>query len=214
MYGELDKNAYSEMKSASKEFNAASNLGTITRTQVTRDIAGFMPNVPAAVMNLPKCMLSIKRQRVSSRVLNVLYNPSAANNETIEDMRAAGLKVAKAVYATEAKGIRVNLWVVCGSYQEESVVVMIKIKTADQANNLLKAAYPLTNPSFIRRQFLKFIEVNPELTDKNFKENHGFVTPSIMLENDVKKNFDYDIFLSYYEVRDLIQEEINEKFSK
>lgn len=209
-----DKKAYNALKGAKEAFSAASNAGTVQRRQVQRSIAGFMPNVPASLMNLPQSMFAVRTAKVASRVLNVLYLPTASGIITTEELLSAGNKVAKAVYTTEAKGVRVNLWIgIATRTEKQSLTLVVNIKKADQYGNLLKTAYPLTHPSFLRRQGFRAIEVEEGLTDKNFINGYG--RPKHL--NDVMEDLSdmkFDVALDFKSIKDMSQDEVNDKFSK
>jgi hypothetical protein len=207
-----DKERHNTLKSARQEFRVASNAGTCSRRTMVRGVAGFMPNVPAAVMNMPQAMFAVRTTRHSARVLDVMYSPTANCNYDASEIDACGMKVAKAVYHTEAKGVRVNLWIVIGAKNNEKIIVAVRVKTADQYGNLLKAAYPLAHPSFLRRQFLRAEEIDKELTDNGFRGGHGYVMPL----DEIKRNMDsnFDVALSFYDVRRMSQEDVNAAFEK
>ena len=207
-----DKERHNELKAARQEFRVASNAGTCSRRTMVRGVAGFMPNVPAAVMNMPQAMFDVKTTRHSARVLNVMYSPAANCSYEASEIDACGMKVAKAVYHTEAKGVRVNLWIVIGAQFYEKIIVAVRVKTADQYGNLLKAAYPLAHPSFLRRQFFRAEEIDNDLTDRGFNSCHGYVMPL----DEIKRNMDgnFDVALSFYDVRLMSQEDVNKVFEK
>ena len=179
---------------------------------MVRGVAGFMPNVPASVMNMPQAMFDVKTTKHSARVLNIMYLPTASCDYAASEIDACGMKVAKAVYHTEAKGVRVNLWIVIGAQFTEKIIVAVRVKTADQYGNLLKAAYPLAHPSFLRRQFFRAEEIDKELTDRGFSSNHGYVMPL----SEIKRNMDsdFDVALSFYDVRMMSQADVNAVFEK
>jgi len=207
-----DKERHNTLKAARQEFRVASNAGTCSRRTMVRGVAGFMPNVPAAVMNMPQAMFDVKTTKHSARVLDVMYVPAASYIHAASEIDACGMKVAKAVYHTEANGVRVNLWIVIGAKNNENIIVAVRVKTADQYGNLLKAAYPLAHPSFLRRQFLRAEEVDKDLTDRGFRDGHGYVMPL----DEIKRNMDdnFDVALSFYDVRLMSQEDVNKAFEK
>lgn len=207
-----DKERHNTLKAARQEFRVASNAGTCSRRTMVRGVAGFMPNVPAAVMNMPQAMFDVRTTKHSARVLNIMYSPTANCKYEASEIDACGMKVAKAVYHTEAKGVRVNLWIVIGAQFYEKIIVAVRVKTADQYGNLLKAAYPLAHPSFLRRQFFRAEEVDKDLTDRGFNPGHGYVMPL----DEIKRNMDgnFDVALSFYDVRLMSQEDVNKAFEK
>lgn len=207
-----DKESYDVMKSSRESFRVASNAGATSRKTMCRSVAGFMPNVPAALMNTPDCMFDVRREKKSARVINVLYSPDANCAQSVDDLREAGTKVAKAIYTTEAKGVRVNLYVAIGSVCTQELVICVKIKDADQYCNLLKCAYPLVNPAFLRRQSFRATEIDTDLTDRQFRTGMGGVMPFTRLK--ALLNSKHDVNLNYNSVKWMTQEEVNLAFSK
>lgn len=207
-----DKERHNTLKAARQEFRVASNAGTCSRRTMVRGVAGFMPNVPASVMNMPQAMFDVRTTKHSARVLNIMYSPTANCKYEASEIDACGMKVAKAVYHTEAKGVRVNLWIVIGAQFTEKIIVAVRVKTADQYGNLLKAAYPLAHPSFLRRQFFRAEEIDGELNDNGFRDVHGYVIPLDEIKRNIDSNF--DVALSFYDVRRMSQEDVNKAFEK
>lgn len=207
-----DKERHNTLKSARQEFRVASNAGTCSRRTMVRGVAGFMPNVPASVMNMPQAMFDVRTTKHSARVLNIMYSPTANCKYAASEIDACGMKVAKAVYHTEAKGVRVNLWIVIGAQFTEKIIVAVRVKTADQYGNLLKAAYPLAHPSFLRRQFCRAEEIDKELTDNGFRNGHGYPMSLGDIKNSIGSKF--DVALSFYDVRNMSQEDVNKAFEK
>jgi hypothetical protein len=50
---------------------------------------------------------------------------------------------------------------------------VVKIKTDRQPMNPLKLAYPLIHASFLRRQGFKWLETNPNITNKGYLWGYG-----------------------------------------
>lgn len=153
-----DKENFEAIKSASKAFKIPVN-GTLNRSVIREDYVGFMPCVPAAVLGFPKSMYNTERVDLKGRVISVAYFINADCYETASSIRDAGRKLAAALYSAEASGVRVNLWVGMSSEgRNERLITVVRIKDANQRTNLLKMAYPLCNPSFLRRHLLREIE--------------------------------------------------------
>lgn len=51
-------------------------------------------------------------------------------------------------------------------------MIKVRIKSANEKLNISKLAFPLTHPSMLRRLFLRWIEVYPEIT-KKFVSGYG-----------------------------------------
>jgi hypothetical protein len=64
--------------------------------------------------------------------------------------------------------------------------------------------YPMVHPSFLRRHFLRFIEVTDEITDDEFVGTYGIPTKNKNEINEILKsaNIKYDYYLNFYDIKE------------
>lgn len=152
-------------------------LGDGVRTKRYNAVCGGVANVPATLMGLPKSM--IRTQKVTfkdSKVLTICYNGTAAAHVDKNDLRDTAARLMSALVGLEKNGYRVNLYVYMGSRRgDDSCNMFVRIKDSGQYMDLKKAAYPLINPSMLRRHYLRFVETAPGLKNREFYCGHGSV---------------------------------------
>ena len=74
----------------------------------------------------------------------------------------------------EAQGIRCNLNIVEHiKSNNKEYIFKIRVKNATEKLNVSTLAFPLVNPSMLRRLFFRFIEVYPE-TPASFQFGYGY----------------------------------------
>ena len=141
----------------------AQGKGNETRNSLYNSPCGFMPIVPKVLAGDPQNMLAIKKQRYNStKVLNVVYNVTVSGNKKKEQLFKTAAKVANVIASLEKNGYRVNLYV-CFSVrstcdESSKAISIIKIKDSGKYLDTLRIAYPLVNPSFLRRHLFAYLE--------------------------------------------------------
>lgn len=213
-----DKNA-----AALKAATAArvKTLGEGKRTRRYNSICGGAANVPAALLGLPKTM--IRTEKVSykdSKVLNICYNGSASCDIEADELKDTAAALMGALMGLERNGYRVNLYVYFGSKASvprgyDTCNMFVRIKDSAQYLDLKKTAYPLVNPSMLRRHFLRFVEVAPGLKNKCFSWGHGSPISDAGSVDTAAKNAGLHLkkIVSFYELRGLNTSEIISKLS-
>ena len=141
----------------------AQGKGNSTRNSLYNSPCGFMPVVPKVLAGDPQNMLAIKKQRYNStKVLNVVYNITVSGDNKKEQLFKTAAKVANVIASLEKNGYRVNLYVcfsVRSAYEESlKAISIIKIKDSGKYLDTLRIAYPLINPSFLRRHLFAYLE--------------------------------------------------------
>lgn len=149
--------------------------GEFARTSSVLSVVGSMPHIAAYVAGSPRCMIRrTEEKRTSSKVLNILYNCAFPWKASKEDIIKQGVEVLSFVNDAERKGYRCNLYAsVFAKKGEESVAMMVRIKSSSQMLDLLKTAYPIINPSFLRRHYFRFLETEPEVTERDWVRSYG-----------------------------------------
>lgn len=145
-----------------------------TKQRMQYDVAGFQASVPRYLQGIPQSMVNTKRvpqkQKVITLVKNISYNSGISAEQIIEN----SVKALTIVKKIEAQGIRVNLdtiWIV--RHNDEEVICRVRIKSAGERLNISKVAFPLVNPSMLRRLMFRFLEVVPEITMKSWTFGYG-----------------------------------------
>lgn len=131
------------------------------------DVAGFQPIVPLYLAGVPTNMVSRQLRPVKQKVVNItkLLNYSAGvSTEEIIEQSVIAMRIVKKL---EAQGLRVNLSIAVGSTAGDSEIVgKIRIKGANEKLNVSKLAFPMVHPSMLRRLYLRYIEVEPHVTQR------------------------------------------------
>ena len=139
----------------------AQGKGNETRNKLYNSPCGFMPVVPKVLAGDPQNMLAIKKQRYNStKVLNIAYNTTIGYQTSAEEIIETAAKVANVIASLEKNGYRVNLYAFsCGEGKRNTAYsLLVKIKDSGKYLDTLRIAYPLINPSFLRRHILAYLE--------------------------------------------------------
>ena len=175
----------------------AQGKGNEKRNKLYNSPCGFMPIVPKVLAGDPNNMLAIKKQKYNStKVLNVVYNITVSGGNKKEQLSKTAAKVANVIASLEKNGYRVNLYV-CFSVrstcdESSKVISIIKIKDSGKYLDTLRIAYPLVNPSFLRRHLFAYLE-----RVENYVLWRGYGIP---LDDDVAQYIPLQkySYLSYY----------------
>ena len=139
----------------------AQGKGNETRNKLYNSPCGFLPIVPKVLAGDPQNMLAIKKQAYkSTKVLNIAYNTTIGYQTSAEEIIETAAKVANVIASLEKNGYRVNLYAFsCGEGKRDTVYsLLVKIKDSGKYLDTLRIAYPLINPSFLRRHILAYLE--------------------------------------------------------
>lgn len=192
-----------KISSRVQEITRMRGSGTQTRRRSFNDVVGYAVHVPNYLTGVPTTMINSRRVSVrSSKVLNIVYNSTFHHGTDLDEVIDAGAKVLTYLRDLEAKGYRVNLYVMMSSKGGgEQCTVMVKVKDSEQYLNITKTAYPIVNPDFLRKHFCRLIEC--ETHDGEFPLSYG--TPVYKL-SDIQNVFDanrlkVDKYLNFYEVQ-------------
>ena len=139
----------------------AQGKGNETRNKLYNSPCGFMPIVPKVLAGDPQNMLAIKKQKyTSTKVLNIAYNVAVSCSITVTELTETAAKVANVIASLEKNGYRVNLYAyACGrDLKNNYYSLLVKIKDSGKYLDTLRIAYPLVNPSFLRRHLFAYLE--------------------------------------------------------
>lgn len=139
---------------------------------ITRGPVGFVPNVPAYLSGDPNNMFSVRSQSYkSTKVINLIINNTVSSEVDADDLAEYGVKILNIAQALESKGYRMNIYAsTLASFKDSKNqgILLVKIKDSGKPLNLTKVAYPLANPSFLRRHILRWIETTGNTKHKNY----------------------------------------------
>ena len=184
----------------------AQGKGNATRNSLYNSPCGFMPIVPKVLAGEPQNMLAIKKQTYkSTKVINIAYNVAVDCTRTAEDLIETAAKVANVIASLEKNGYRVNLYAFsCGIGKRNTAFsLLVKIKDSGKYLDTLRLAYPLVNPSFLRRHIFAYWE---RLKGYGlFKGYNGVITKDYKVKESPPINASY---LSFYNCKGKTEQEI------
>ena len=138
---------------------------------------GHAPNVPAAIIGLPKSMRKIIKTPSKVKTITLYFNSWIACGVKAADFEKSGSAVYQLVYWLEKCGYRVRLYVVpvcCESNGDvnECAVCSVMVKDFRQPLDLLKLSFSLTSISMWRRLGFRWIETVPGLKSSWYAYGH------------------------------------------
>ena len=138
-----------------------------------RSVYGGAVNVGAALSGRPKAMYRNVMKKTDTKVLNFIYNVSVSWKIKPAQIAEVAARLTSAICGIEKKGYRVNLYV-CKVSKEASEVagIFVKIKDSGTYMDKVKMAYPLINPSMLRRQMFAALE-RSEVTERSWGDDYG-----------------------------------------
>ena len=136
---------------------------------------GYAPNVPNAILGLPKSMKQNVRVPQKVKTVELFYNASMNAGTSGKELSQAGECVLTLVNVLEKNGVRVKLnqLLFTAKSNDDNAVCSILLKEWKQPLDLLKLSFPLTNPAMFRRFGFKWIETVKGLTSKNWEFGYG-----------------------------------------
>lgn len=200
-----DRKNFESLNREIKKVARLKGSGEQIRMIAEKSVVGCLPIIPAYLSGLPTNMLNIRRQKVvNNKVLNVVYSTVVDWTWSTNDIIKAGAALLSAINSIEKQGYRVNLYVVnlLTSRENEKFGTLIKIKSSDEYLDLLKCAYPIINPSFIRRHLIKYVE-SLDFKDKKIVRNYGSVINDSKTIKELLKPIlsKIDYLVTAYEIR-------------
>ena len=148
-------------------------------------VAGYQASVPRYLQGIPTNMIAkksvVQKQKVITITKNIGYYGSFTGQEIIDE----AIKAVQLINTIEAHGIRCNLYVSSiAAASGTAVGFRVKIKSANERLNISKLAFPLANPSMLRRFSFRYREVAPETTS-GFSGSYGSScqTPELFASN-------------------------------
>lgn len=195
------------------------SLGYMPKQTITRDVAGFRPNVGAFLAGKPKSMYRRTRVNIPKPVVTIYYCANLPWYVSPTQATEASANLLSAILQIEAnKGVKINLYSAWACYKtsnfdsprNELIGVAVKIKDSNQPFNLMRVAYPIIHPDFTRRQCWRYLETC------GVKNTPGFSYGLCANATQSRKIFDsykFDKLLTYFEIRDKTPNQIAELLS-
>lgn len=153
--------------------------GNQKRNVCQKSVCGGVPLVPVFLTGVPKNMLASRKITTKTKVISLLINCAYDFHITTDKIINLGAKLVSIIRYLEKNGIRVNLY--AGVYLQDSLKndyqFAVLIKNAGAPLNLLNIAYPIINPSFLRRHVFRWLETLPIsiaiTNNKRFADTYG-----------------------------------------
>ena len=171
----LFKNGWDSMaKNITHQLNVKKCQTLDTHVQkVMFDVVGFQASVPRYLQGIPTNMVNKKLVPIKQKVITLNKDISYNAMTSTQDIIDASIQTLQLIKKIEAQGIRVNLNLILGvKANNNTEVVKIRLKSANERLNISKLAFPLVHPSMLRRLFFRYIEVAPTVT-KGFRWGYG-----------------------------------------
>jgi hypothetical protein len=173
---DLLKNGWSDMskKLEQKLKIAAKEIAPKKVNRMAYDVAGFQASVPRYLQGIPTNMVNKKSVTQKQKVITIVKNIGYNCNITTEEIIEQSIKAFMIVKAIEEKGIRVNLEICWSSEKNgERFLYKVRLKNASERLNISKMAFPMVNPSMLRRVMFRMLEVDPNITQQGWKIGYG-----------------------------------------
>lgn len=130
------------------------------------NVVGFQPNVPAAIMGLPKSMIDMKMAPKKAKIVDLIYDMTASCKNDADSLAEYGTEVLQRVQGLEENGYRVRISVVATfgtPYGYDTAHgVKVKIKSENQPLDLKRVSYPLVGKGMFRRIMFDWYESGPD----------------------------------------------------
>lgn len=164
-------------------------------------VVGAIPHIPNFVAGTPNSMIAVREVKTKKRVINLFYNAAFDSSVGTDAIINVAANVMSAIILIEASGVHVNLYAGCISRKDRQLVsAIVKLKDSGQRLDVLKLCYPMINPSWTRRQFIRYIDITPNVKE-GFAVGHG--SPETSKDDKFKVLSDAKIqatILNYYDL--------------
>ena len=166
-----------------------------------KSVCGGFPLVPVYLTGVPKNMLASKKIITKTKVINIIYNISVPSSLEASSIVKAGAKMVSIIRYLEKNGIRVNLYTIMATGDRKSghkCAFFVKIKDAGAPLNLLNIAYPIINPSMLRRHVFKWLETIPtKIPEGDYLKVYGIPVLGAVIPDCAKKQVDGTVLDTY-----------------
>ena len=142
---------------------------TTKRFRSYKDVAGFQPIIPNAIMGLPKSMINSSLTPIKTKVIDIYYEMTCHAFTDSSALIKAGQKMLGVIMELEAQGYRFNLYCTQGYYNETQGCDMLclKVKSANQPMDLKRMSFPIAHTAFFRGMGFDWYSKFPKGTYRN-----------------------------------------------
>lgn len=127
--------------------------------------SGYYPNVGKALRGNPRCMGKYKKQKVSTKIVEILWELEYSWSVKPEQVKQQGIKLVKKIKQLEMMGYRVRLSAHCmfalrdmGGVSDPMYMARMTIKEENQPLDIARIAYPLANSGMLRTWLFNWYE--------------------------------------------------------
>lgn len=168
---DLMRNGWSEgserLSHIFKEKVKANEIGKVRRNVI--GMQGYQPIVPLYLANQPESMVSSVLKPMKQKIVTLDKDISYSCHFRSYEIMENSAKALKIIHSFESSGYRCNLNVVLGTQAYTRDVgfkkyfVKVRVKSANERFNISKMTFPLAHTSMLRRIYLKWLEVYPDV---------------------------------------------------
>lgn len=180
------------MQQEVRKIDIKSNI-SISKARPRNYYYGYSPNIPAAIIGLPKSMRQIQRVPQKVKAVTIFYDATMNGGTDVQTLESAGLCVLKLVYLLEKSGYRVKLDYTpfAGTKGSENAICALTLKEWKQPLDLLKLSFPLTSAAMFRRFGFLWIETVPGIHNwGSCKGSHLSKSNLVKLLRETGRNID------------------------
>ena len=171
-YNDPVKNIKSNLIKNKKLVSKMYNL--IPKPITTNQVVGFVPNVPNALMGLPKSMISVEKINRNKKTISIIYATGGAVGIEPKTLESAGTALVSAINLIELAGIQTKLSIgfMPTVYDRQIIFPTVNIKNFNERFSLQKICFPMVHPSMFRRIGFKYLETCPGM-EEDFSCGYG-----------------------------------------
>jgi hypothetical protein len=148
------------------------------------NVYGYQASVPRYLQGLPTSMINKKKVVQKQKVVNLVRSIGFQAHENTDKIIEEAKKAVQIIQLVESRGYRVNLKVIWNTESyKKSAAMMVQLKHSGEKLNIAKLAFPLANPSMLRRIGFKWLEVAQGLQNTGYAGGYG---RSILTATEIK----------------------------
>lgn len=147
---------------------------TAMRSKPTYNVVGGQASVPRFLQGIPTNMVDRKQVPVKQKIIVLNRHIVFSGMTSKEVIEQEGIKALQVVQTLENRGYRVKLnlyWIT--QENNEACALRVCVKKPEERMSILKVAFPLAHPSFMRRMAFLWVEVHPTMTEWAFAGGYG-----------------------------------------
>ena len=117
-------------------------------------VIGYAPIVPAAIMNVPTCMINRQAVEARNKVIHLIYDVDVSANVRKSQMIEQGKRVAAFILSAEQAGYSIQLDAFSAFQRHEDTdkyAMTLTLKDASRPLDLKRLTYPLLHVSMLRQ---------------------------------------------------------------